>query len=104
MQKRIHLCLAHMSETGMEQKYIQEAWFEEDLKRYFSSTAKEVVALASGTAAVHLSLLAAGVGAGDEVLVQSFTFCASTNPIKYVGATPVMIDSETDQAVSPRLS
>ena len=52
--------------------------------------------MASGTAAVHLSLLAVGVGAGDEVLVQSFTFCASTNPIKYVGATPVMIDSETD--------
>ena len=109
MQKRIHLCLAHMSETGMEQKYIQEAFdtnwvvplgpnvdgFEEDLKGYLSSS-KEVVALASGTAAVHLSLLAAGVGAGDEVLVQSFTFCASTNPIKYVGATPVMIDSETD--------
>ena len=98
-----------MSETGMEQKYIQEAFdtkwvvplgpnvdgFEEDLKGYLSSS-KEVVALASGTAAVHLSLLAAGVGAGDEVLVQSFTFCASTNPIKYVGATPVMIDSETD--------
>ena len=109
MQKRIHLCLAHMSETGMEQKYIQEAFdtkwvvplgpnvdgFEEDLKGYLSSS-KEVVALASGTAAVHLSLLAVGVGAGDEVLVQSFTFCASTNPIKYVGATPVMIDSETD--------
>ena len=98
-----------MSETGMEQKYIQEAFdtnwvvplgpnvdgFEEDLKGYLSSS-KEVVALASGTAAVHLSLLAAGVGAGDEVLVQSFTFCASTNPIKYVGATPVMIDSEAD--------
>ena len=137
MQKRIHLCLAHMSETGMEQKYIQEAFdtkwvvplgpnvdgFEEDLRRYFSTTpdpssqeegrreretlyspeagksqeaGKQIVALASGTAAVHLSLLAAGVGAGDEVLVQSFTFCASTNPIKYVGATPVMIDSETD--------
>ena len=109
MQKRIHLCLAHMSETGMEQKYIQEAFdtkwvvplgpnvdgFEEDLKGYLSSS-KEVVALASGTAAVHLSLLAAGVGADDEVLVQSFTFCASTNPIKYVGATPVMIDSEAD--------
>ena len=93
----------------MEQKYIQEAFdtkwvvplgpnvdgFEEDLKGYLSSS-KEVVALASGTAAVHLSLLAAGVGADDEVLVQSFTFCASTNPIKYVGATPVMIDSEAD--------
>ena len=92
----------------MEQKYIKEAFdtkwvvplgpnvdgFEEDLKGYFPS--KEIVALASGTAAVHLSLLAAGVGEDDEVLVQSFTFCASTNPIKYVGATPVMIDSEAD--------
>ena len=108
MQNRIYLCLAHMSESGMELKYIKEAFdtkwvvplgpnvdgFEEDLKGYFPS--KEIVALASGTAAVHLSLLAAGVGEGDEVLVQSFTFCASTNPIKYVGATPVMIDSESD--------
>ena len=57
---------------------------------------KRVVALSSGTAAVHLGLLAAGVGRGDEVLVQSFTFCASTHPITYLGATPVMIDSEPD--------
>lgn len=57
---------------------------------------KRVVALSSGTAAVHLGLLAAGVGPGDEVLVQSFTFCASTHPITYLGATPVMIDSEPD--------
>ena len=57
---------------------------------------KRVVALSSGTAAVHLGLLAAGVKADDEVLVQSFTFCASTHPITYLGATPVMIDSEPD--------
>ena len=57
---------------------------------------KRVVALSSGTAAVHLGMLAAGVKPGDEVLVQSFTFCASTHPIMYLGATPVMIDSEPD--------
>ena len=122
MANRIYLCLAHMSEAGWEQKYIQEAFdtnwvvplgpnvngFEEDLKRYVRSLesgdrsqetgvgTKEVVALSSGTAAVHLGLLACGVGPGDEVLVQSFTFCASTHPIKYLGATPVMIDSERE--------
>lgn len=57
---------------------------------------KEIVALSSGTAAVHLGLLACGVGPGDEVLVQTFTFCASTHPIKYLGATPVMVDSEAE--------
>ena len=106
-----------MSEDGMEQKYIKEAFdtnwvvplgpnvnnFELDLKEFVCSDGKggkicdkEVVALSSGTAAVHLGLLAAGVGRGDEVLVQSFTFCASTHPITYLGATPVMIDSEPD--------
>ena len=57
---------------------------------------KRVVALSSGTAAVHLGLLAAGVKAGDEVIVQSFTFCASTHPVTYLGATPVLVDSEPD--------
>ena len=57
---------------------------------------KRVVALSSGTAAVHLSLLACGVGPGDEVCVQSFTFCASSHPITYLGATPIFIDSEPD--------
>lgn len=109
MANRIYLCLAHMSEAGVEKKYIEEAFdtnwvvplgpnvdgFEEDLKQ-FVGEGKEVVALASGTAAVHLGLLACGVGPGDEVLVQSFTFCASTHPITYLGATPVMIDSEPD--------
>ena len=57
---------------------------------------KRVAALMSGTAALHLALIACGVGPGDEVLVQSFTFCASTNPIAYLGATPVFVDSEPD--------
>ena len=69
--------------------------FEKDLEA-FVGQGKRVVALSSGTAAVHLGLLAAGVKADDEVLVQSFTFCASTHPITYLGATPVMIDSEPD--------
>lgn len=108
-RKRIYLCLAHMSEEGWEQKYIKEAFdtnwvvplgpnvngFEADLEKFVGEN-KRVVALSSGTAAVHLGLLAAGVKAGDEVLVQSFTFCASTHPITYLGATPVMIDSEPD--------
>ena len=117
MANRIYLCLAHMSEAGWEQKYIQEAFdtnwvvplgpnvngFEEDLRQYMCrmldsqpALDREIVALSSGTAAVHLGLLACGVGPGDEVLVQSFTFCASTHPIKYLGATPVMIDSEEE--------
>ena len=111
MAERIYLCLAHMSESGMEKKYIQEAFdtnwvvplgpnvngFEDDIKQFLIPEGnKEVVALASGTAAVHLGLLACGVGPGDEVLVQDFTFCASTHPIKYLGATPVLIDSEPD--------
>lgn len=108
-RKRIYLCLAHMSEEGLEQKYIKEAFdtnwvaplgpnvnaFEKDLEN-FVSEGKRVVALSSGTAAVHLGLLACGVGPGDEVLVQSFTFCASTHPITYLGATPVLVDSEPE--------
>lgn len=108
-RKPIYLCLAHMSEAGMEQKYIQEAFdtnwvvplgpnvnaFEADLKT-FNGGKHEVVALSAGTAAVHLALIACGVGPGDEVLVQSFTFCASSHPITYLGATPVFIDSEKD--------
>ena len=125
MRKRIYLCLAKMSENGLEQQYIQEAidtrWvaplgpnvnaFEADLERFvngsdvdtFHETSlqqtplqKRVVALSSGTAAVHLALLACGVGPGDEVMVQDFTFCASSHPITYLGATPVFIDSEKD--------
>lgn len=150
MDKRIYLCLAHMS--GNEMKYIQEAFdtnwvvplgpnvnaFEEELKRFIAFPEpssgrgesdrnkqrreqypqsiephendpgklwpvgderlkdKQVVALASGTSAVHLALVALGVKAGDEVICQSFTFCASSHPVTYQGATPVFVDSEKD--------
>lgn len=114
-RKMIYLCLAHMSEDGAEQKYIKEAFdtnwvvplgpnvngFETDLEYFFKSTDNsqqstdcKVVCLSAGTAAVHLALLACGVGPGDEVLVQSFTFCASAHPVTYLGATPVFVDSE----------
>lgn len=106
-RNRIYLCLAHMS--GNEMKYIQDAFdtnwvvplgpnvngFEEDLENFVEQN-KKVVALSAGTAAVHLALIDCGVEAGDEVMVQSFTFCASSNPIKYLGATPVFVDSEKD--------
>lgn len=104
---RILLCLCHLS--GNEQKFVQEAFdtnwvvplgpnvngFEKDLEEFVGQN-KRVVALSAGTAAVHLGLLASGVGSGDEVLVQSFTFCASSHPITYLGATPVFIDSEKE--------
>ena len=127
MANRIYLCLAHMSETGEEQKYIKEAFdmnwvvplgpnvdgFEKDLENFVTQKSqiaqkdcnclaenaamtKRVVALSSGTAAVHLALIACGVGPGDEVITQSFTFCASAHPVTYLGATPVFIDSEKD--------
>ena len=101
----------------MEQKYVKEAFdtnwvvplgpnvngFEKDLEDFVNQNdneneklSKRVVALSAGTAAVHLGLLAAGVKAGDEVIVQSFTFCASTHPVTYLGATPVLVDSEPD--------
>lgn len=106
-RNRIYLCLAHMS--GEEQKFIKEAFdtnwvvplgpnvngFEADLEAFVGED-KKVVALSAGTAAVHLALIACGVKAGDEVLCQSFTFCASANPITYLGATPIFIDSEAD--------
>ena len=108
-RKRIYLCLAHMSEDGMEQKYVKEAFdtnwvvplgpnvngFEKDLEDFVGEE-KRVVALSAGTAAVHLGLLNCGVKPGDEVIVQSFTFCASTHPVTYLGATPVLVDSEPD--------
>ena len=120
-RKRIYLCLAHMSEDGMEQKYVKEAFdtnwvvplgpnvngFEKDLEEFVNqngkierlknrSLSKRVVALSAGTAAVHLGLLNCGVKPGDEVIVQSFTFCASSHPITYLGATPVFVDSEEE--------
>ncbi len=114
-RKTIYLCLAHMSEAGLEQKYVKEAFdtnwvvpmgpnvnaFEKDLETFANSKSdgtepldRKVVCLSAGTAAVHLALLACGVGPGDEVIVQSFTFCASSHPITYLGATPVFVDSE----------
>ncbi len=106
-RNRIYLCLAHMS--GEEQKFIQEAFdtnwvvplgpnvngFEADLEA-FVGKGKSVVALSAGTAAIHLALIACDVKAGDEVICQSFTFCASANPVTYLGATPIFIDSERD--------
>mgnify|MGYP003456700907 FL=1 len=108
-RKRIYLCLAHMSEDGAEQRYVKEAFdtnwvvplgpnvngFEKDLEE-FVGKGKRVVALSAGTAAVHLGLLNCGVKPGDEVIVQSFTFCASSHPITYLGATPVFVDSEEE--------
>lgn len=107
MDKRIYLCLAHMS--GKEQDFIKEAFdtnwvvplgpnvnaFEEELKHFVGQN-KEVVALSAGTAAIHLALIQLGVQAGDEVICQSFTFCASANPVNYQGATPVFVDSEEE--------
>ena len=69
--------------------------FEKDLEA-FAQEDKSVVALSAGTAAVHLALLGCGVGPGDEVICQSFTFCASCHPITYLGAIPVLVDSEPD--------
>lgn len=107
--KHIHLSLAHMS--GKEEEFIHEAFltnwvvplgpnvdgFEKDLAAWLgekSASPLHVVALSSGTAAIHLALVMLGVGPGDEVICQSFTFAASANPIVYQGATPVFVDSE----------
>ncbi len=116
--KRILLCLAHMS--GREMDFIKEAFeqnwvvpmgpnvngFESDLECFVNRRGpgadgrpqtpldKKVCCLSAGTAAVHLALLGCGVGPGDEVIVQSFTFCASSHPVTYLGATPVFVDSE----------
>lgn len=114
MNNQIYLCLAHMS--GNEMKYIQEAFdtnwvvpmgpnvnaFEQDLQNFVnhntdgSELDRKVVCLSAGTAAVHLALIGCGVKAGDEVLVQSFTFCASSHPITYLGAKPVFVGSEKE--------
>lgn len=107
--KHIHLSLAHMS--GKEEEFIHEAFltnwvvplgpnvdgFENDLAAWLgkkSASPLHVVALSSGTAAIHLALVMLGVGLGDEVICQSFTFAASANPVVYQGATPVFVDSE----------
>ncbi|MBR6438165.1 MAG: DegT/DnrJ/EryC1/StrS family aminotransferase [Bacteroidales bacterium] len=143
---RIHLCLAKMSDTGAEQRYIQEAFasnwiaplgpnvdaFEEALKCHFERSEAEsrnplvqmhpgkkdfsttpsgfvrndvyVAALSSCTAAIHIALLLLGVGKDDEVICQSFSFCASSNPVTYCGAKPIFVDSEEDTwNMSPEL-
>ena len=111
-RERILLCLNHM--CGKEREFVKDAFdtnwvvplgpgvtgFEHDLEQFFNHREegapldKKVVALTTGTAAVHLALVACGVKEGDEVIVQTFTFCASSNPVKYLGATPVFVDSE----------
>ena len=113
--RRIYLCLARMS--GEEQRYVEEAFatdwvaplgpnvdaFEKELERYVGDN-RHIAALSSGTAAVHLGLLLLGVGRGDDVICQSWTFAASANPVVYLGATPVFVDSETDTwNISPEL-
>jgi dTDP-4-amino-4,6-dideoxygalactose transaminase len=114
MKKRIWLSLAHMG--GNEMKYVIEAFetnwiaplgpnvdsFEKELAEYLN--VNSVAALSSGTAAIHLALIILGVKTGDEVLASSFTFSATVNPIVYLGAKPVLIDSEADSwNMSPEL-
>ncbi|TQI70436.1 dTDP-4-amino-4,6-dideoxygalactose transaminase [Gramella sp. Hel_I_59] len=103
---KIWLSSPHMG--GNELKYIHDAFdenwiaplgpnvsgFESDIKKYLGGNV-EVAALSSGTAALHLALIMLGVSNGDEVICQSMTFAASANPIKYLGATPIFIDSES---------
>jgi dTDP-4-amino-4,6-dideoxygalactose transaminase len=122
---KIWLSSPHMG--GTEQKYIQEAFdanwvaplgpnvigLEQDLENYLDANAN-VGALSSGTSAIHLGLILLGVQAGDEVICQSMTFSASANPILYLGATPIFIDSEAqtwnicpvalEQAIQDRIS
>lgn len=107
MKDKIWLSSPHMG--GTELKYIHEAFdqnwvaplgpnvnnFEEDLKKYLKKDL-EVAALSAGTAALHLALIILGVKSGDEVICQTFTFSATANPITYVGATPIFVDSEAE--------
>ena len=82
-----------------EVKVTNDEGLEDNTSSQITNTSdldKKVVALSAGTAAVHLALIACGVEAGDEVLVQSFTFCASSHPVTYLGATPVFVDSERE--------
>ncbi|HMT67217.1 MAG TPA: DegT/DnrJ/EryC1/StrS family aminotransferase, partial [Bacteroidales bacterium] len=104
MAKKIYLCSPHMG--GGEMKYVKEAFdsnwvaplgpnvdaFERELS--LATGAKHVAALSSGTAAIHLALVLLGVKPGDYVIGTSFTFSATVNPIAYLGATPVLVDSE----------
>lgn len=110
MNDKIYLSSPHMG--GNEVKYVQEAFssnwiaplgphvsgFEDELEKYLNrqNGEKHVAALSSGTAALHLALIMLGINRGDEVICQSFTFSASANPIAYLGAIPVFVDSEKD--------
>ena len=113
-KSRIYLSSPHMG--GKELAFIHEAFdtnwiaplgknvddFEVDLQDYIGR--KDATVLSSGTAAIHLALILAGVVKGDEVMCQSFTFCGSSNPILYQGAIPVLVDSEQDTwNISPDL-
>jgi len=115
--KHIYLCLAKMSPDGAEQRFIQEAFdtnwvaplgpnvdaFEKELEDYLGNH-RHLAALSSCTAAIHLALLSLKVGQGDEVICQSFSFCASSNPVTYCGAKPIFIDSEKETwNISPEL-
>ncbi len=107
MQTKIWLSSPHMG--GAEEQFVAEAFatnwiaplgpnvngFEQDLSTFLGGHS-HVAALSSGTAAIHLGLILLGVGAGDEVICQSFTFSATANPIVYQGATPIFVDSEPD--------
>ncbi|MEN8900501.1 MAG: DegT/DnrJ/EryC1/StrS family aminotransferase [Nonlabens sp.] len=107
IKDKIWLSSPHMG--GTERNYVTEAFdtnwvaplgpnvtgFENDLEVYQGENT-HVAALSSGTAAIHLALIQAGVGPGDEVICQSFTFCGTTNPVQYLGATPILVDSEYD--------
>lgn len=108
MSDHIFLSSPHMSDEGYELEYIHDAFrknwvaplgenvneFENSMKTYIGE--KNAVALSSGTAALHLSMICTGIGKGDKVFCQNLTFSASANPITYVGAEPVFIDSECD--------
>ena len=117
MKNHIHLCLAKMSPDGAEQRCIQEAFdtnwvaplgpnvdaFEKDLENYIGFE-RHIAALSSCTGAIHLALLLLGVETGDEVICQSMSFCASSNPVTYCGAKPVFVDSDPDTwNISPEL-
>jgi len=114
-QTKIWLSSPHMG--GNEQRYVDEAFktnwiaplgpnvnfFEEAIQKYINNDV-HVAALSAGTAAIHLALEILGVSHGDEVLCQSLTFSASANPIKYLGANPIFVDSERDTwNISPEL-
>ena len=116
-KNKIYLCLAKMSPDGVEQRYIQEAFdtnwiaplgpnvdgFEKDLELCLGNGV-HIAAVSSCTAAIHLALLLVDIGKDDEVICQSFSFCASSNPVIYCGAKPIFVDSDKETwNMSPEL-